>query len=168
MKKRRDTLPREFWQHLTPLEIDVLMDEAPAYTFMTASQLEDERKAIAEALEPLGPVGQTAPPTPDEACYLAVRFVELLPFSQPPHADVLREVLRARPAPLSTTETLALSRRLSQIRAAIRHASLYQGRDFDPTDTFAVVPQWQLRWQSLISGALFPAYVALLPIDNMV
>src|SRR5690625_4905637 len=122
---------------------------------MTGAQLQRERETIAQALDTSVPPAYIRPPPREEAADVARRFGELAPYGSPPALDALQERL----APLQGRQTHVLSFRLAQIRLALAHAQRYHGRDYDPTEAFAVSPHWRHRWEATISGALFPAFV---------
>lgn len=154
--KRRKVLPAEFWQHLVPVEADFLHADIAAYIFMTSEQLEAEREAIQQATGGGRPGAHSTKPNPEEIASVSAHFGALAPFGHTPTAEHLRETL----APLHGSRIVAFQ--LELVRRALRHASRYQGQDYDPTNTFAVSPHWRHRWQTLLQGGLFPAYVGFL------
>lgn len=163
MTKRREKLPKEFWQHLIPMDASLLNDEGPQFIFMTASQLEAERQSIAKAFP--APAGHASlyRPTAEQGFRLAALFDQLLPFAEPPPLDALAECAGL----LQRSQSAQIGYRLDQIRRLIWHAERFQGRDFDPTDTFAVSPLWRRRWEMLLSGILLPAYIGHLSVHEM-
>lgn len=130
-----------------------VMDEPP-YRFMTAAQLEAERAAIAVALPRPGTDHDRALDQHDQLAHGA-RFADLASFAEPPSAVALRDAL----APLGPKKSMELMQLLLQIRAALSQIPHWYGQDFDPTDLFVVSPLWFQRWQDLIGGVLFPAYI---------
>lgn len=153
--------PAEYRQHLKPMQAKELHETDAAFIFMDADLLEAERQAIEAALPAsVGPYRQA--PSQDESIDLAIGFSGLFQHGAEPQPDELRCALEI--LPWSKIEVLRT--RLIQIRLAIRHARHYRGRDFDPTRVFAVPAVWRLRWESVISGDLLPAYVVHLDVGQ--
>lgn len=159
MPKDTKRCSSELRRHLYPMPADVLHDIIQTFIFMPATELEAEREAISRCV-PVGAGAQT--PTKDQCLDLGLRFAQLAPFATPPSDDAMQRAL----APLTPSQSGALHARLDQVRRAIRQARHLHGVDYDPTDVFAVQPLWHLRWESLISGALYQAFVGFLEIDR--
>jgi hypothetical protein len=147
-------------QHLPAMLGDTMEEDGP-FIFMDADLLESERQVIEAALPTSA--GNDQPGLPAElAIQVAVQFVERARYGEPPTVAALRNAL----APLPLSQSLALQRRLQQVRGAIYHGRNYQGRDYDPTRLFAVNPRWNRRWETMLSGVLFPAYIGYLDVGQ--
>lgn len=130
---------------------------------MTAAQLESERAAIAAAL-PFCNTSRSQTLDRHDRLSHGARLADLAPFVQPLGAAELRDAL----APLEQTKSTELMQLLLQIRAALSQIPHWHGQDFDPTDLFVVSPLWSQRWQDLIGGVLFPAYIGFVRTEQFV
>lgn len=158
----RKDWPKEFRQQLKPLTAEVLHEDETTFIFMDADILEGERIALCEAL-PANASWPVEVPTRSSPIALGSHFAGV--FENRPHAT--SDDLRAGLALLSHPEIQALQARFAQIHSAIWHVRHYHGRDFEPTRVFAVSPVWRRRWETLIGGILYPAYIAVLDVNRV-
>ena len=141
--------------------VDGLWTPDAPFVLLTFDDLEVERRELQAAL-PAHAGTDTATPIDETATGLAGRLERLARSGWPPSADELRCAL----AQLTETESRSLDRRLDQIGHAIAYGRRVHGRDYDPTPVAAVSHRWDRRWATLVSGALYPAYVGFLPVAS--
>ena len=156
-------LPIEFRRHIKPIAADVLHEIDPTVIFMDVDALEAERTAIVEAL-PNAVCGPRPTLSMHEGLALSQVFVSKVVGCVAPETV---DALRCRLAQLPNRQTQQLEHRLRQLQRAFQLIPYYHGRDFDPTRALAVQPQWHKRWEALIGGMVYPAYVACLDVNQL-
>ena len=145
----------EFRTKLKPLPADSLLDDGP-YIFMDIDHLEEERLAILETLP--HPSGNPIYPSKEEAMAIGFEFSRVARFSERPPATALRQSLSL----LDATQSGRVFYRLAQIGTTIRSAREIWGRDYEPSRTFAVSHRWDRRWEALLCGGIYLAFVGIL------
>ena len=118
-------------------------------------QLEGERLEILEALPPS--FGNPRYPSQEEAMALGYEFSRVARFAERPPAAALRQSLSL----LDAMQSERVLYRLKEIGTTIRSACEIWGRDYDPSRTFAVNHRWGRRWETLLCGGVFLAYIGM-------
>ncbi|MCP4109205.1 MAG: hypothetical protein GY749_27385 [Desulfobacteraceae bacterium] len=141
---------------LKPIDADFLQEKETHYIIMSGNDLLAELQAIEQATASINRT-PAARPSEDDCMTMAAVFSELLlPSPSVPQESELFHALSR----LQCSQTGIL---LYVCRRAIREIQYIQkleGRDFEPTDSFLVSPIWKRRINDILSGALYPAYVA--------
>jgi hypothetical protein len=139
---------------LKPLDAGFLHESNEAYIFISSSQIEAELDVFLAALP--ATQHETDHGTDQEQLIeLSAWLLDGAPFVLLPSLGEMQRVV----SQLNESQTRQVRYRLGQLRQALAAASRIEGKDFGPTDTFAVSPTWNRRWSDLLMGRLCPAYV---------
>lgn len=145
---------------LKPVKANFLHECSDVFIFMNASHIESELAVFLAAL----PMQDAVPMIHLErhALIEASSAVADLAFLMPPNVGELKDAL----SHIDDNQIQLIQCRLLQVRKAILSAKYFHGKDFESTDVFAVSPVWSKRWDQLVCGNLFPAYIGYVDIDS--
>lgn len=138
---------------------DFLRKRHPVYTFMETKELLKEVDVFFKAAQKIAPKAASlrlrSRPSLEDAIILRNMIIKACPFAKPPTASQLYQRLSSSPWLAQESQIVLLLFCLTKVKQALIHLS-----ENNELSDFAVPPVWHRRWEDLILGDLYPAYVA--------
>ncbi|EIA0803386.1 hypothetical protein K6327_000895 [Vibrio vulnificus] len=138
---------------------DFLRERHSVYKFMDTKELLKEVDVFFKAAKKIAPKATSqslnSRPSLEDVMVLRHIIIKACPFAKPPTASQLYQRLSSYPWLAQESQIVLLLLCLTKVKQALLHLS-----ENNELSDFAVPSVWHRRWEDLILGDLYPAYVA--------